>query len=197
MQELLQEVLDYEKHSYMPHNGTIERLEKVLQVLGKEGKMLNVNIVCEHEKYMPTYANDTDACMDLKVKVAEEVETKEGEKTVINTKFIKPNETVILGSGIKVSVPVGCVMLMYPRSSTGIKLHCMLSNTTGVIDSGYRDEVKIAITNFGSETVCLQDGQRVAQFMIIKRPKLALHCVEDNEDFREGDRQGGIGSTGV
>ena len=197
MQKLIQEALDYEKHSYMPHNGTIEKLEKVLQVLGKEEKMLNVNIVCEHEKYMPTYANDTDACMDLKVKIAEEIETETCGKAIINTKFIKPNETAIFGSGIKVSVPVNYVMLVYPRSSTGIKLHCMLSNTTGVIDSGYRDEVKVAITNFGNETVCLQDGQRVAQFMIIERPKLELHCVEDNEDFRQGDRQGGIGSTGV
>ena len=196
MQELIQEVLDYEQNSYMPHNGTIDKLKKILQI-GKDGKMLNVNIVCENEKYMPTYANETDACMDLKVKVVEEVESKDGEKLYVNTKFIKPNETVVLGSGIKASIPAGYVMLVFPRSSTGIKLHCMLSNTTGVIDSGYRDEVKVAITNFGTETVCLQDGQRVAQFMIIKRPKLALHCVEDNEDFREGDRQGGIGSTGV
>lgn len=88
-------------------------------------------------------------------------------------------------------------MLIFPRSSTGIKLNCMLANTTGVVDAGYRDEIKIAITNFGKETVCLKDAQRVAQFMIIPRPKINLNIVEDNDDFRNGDRGGGIGSTGV
>ena len=73
----------------------------------------------------------------------------------------------------------------------------MLSNTTGVIDSGYRDEIRMAVTNFGNETVCLQDGQRLAQFMVIPRPKLELEFVEDNEEFRQNDRCGGIGSSGT
>ena len=73
----------------------------------------------------------------------------------------------------------------------------MLSNTTGIIDSGYRDEIKLAITNFGNMAVEIVDGQRLAQFMIIPRPKVNLIQVEDNDDFRNGDRGGGIGSTGV
>ena len=88
-------------------------------------------------------------------------------------------------------------MLVFPRSSTGIKLNCMLSNTTGVIDAGYRDEIHLAVTNFGKTTVCLKDAQRIAQFLVIERPKIKLIEVEDNEAFREGDRGGGIGSTGV
>ena len=87
-------------------------------------------------------------------------------------------------------------MLIFPRSSTGFKLHCMLTNTTGIIDAGYRDEVKLAVTNFGTETVCLKDAQRIAQFMIIPRPYVNLNLVNDDNDFREGDRCGGVGSTG-
>ena len=152
---------------------------------------MKLKMVVEDEKYKPTYANDTDACMDLKVKIDEDNENNDE-----RVAFIMPNETKVFGTGVKVSIPLEHVMLIFPRSSTGIKLHCMLSNTTGVIDSGYRDEIRMAVTNFGNETVCLQDGQRLAQFMIIPRPKLELEFVEDNEDFRENDRGGGIGSSG-
>lgn len=151
---------------------------------------MKLKMIVEDEKYKPTYANDTDACMDLKVKI-----DKDNENNDERVAFIMPKETKVFGTGVKVSIPLEHVMLIFPRSSTGIKLHCMLSNTTGVIDSGYRDEIRMAVTNFGNETVCLQDGQRLAQFMIIPRPKLELEFVEDNEDFRQNDRGGGIGSS--
>ena len=151
---------------------------------------MKLKMVVEDEKYKPTYANDTDACMDLKVKIDEDNENNDE-----RVAFIMPKETKVFGTGVKVSIPLEHVMLIFPRSSTGIKLHCMLSNTTGVIDSGYRDEIRMAVTNFGNETVCLQDGQRLAQFMIIPRPKLELEFVEDNKEFRENDRCGGIGSS--
>ena len=151
---------------------------------------MKLKIVCDDEKYLPTYANDTDACMDLKVKIDENNENNDE-----RVAFIMPKETKVFGTGVKVSIPLEHVMLIFPRSSTGIKLHCMLSNTTGVIDSGYRDEIRMSVTNFGNETVCLQDGQRLAQFMIIPRPKLELEFVEDNDEFRQNDRCGGIGSS--
>lgn len=149
--------------------------------------MLDIKIVCEDEKYMPEYATEFDACMDLKVKI---------DSKAIWDYTIQPSETKVFETGIQVNIPNDHVMLIYPRSSTGIKLHCMLANTTAVIDSGYRDEIKIAITNFGDKSIKLEDGQRVAQFMVIPRPKINLIQVQDDENFREGDRGGGIGSTG-
>ena len=149
--------------------------------------MLDIKIVCEDKKYMPEYATEFDACMDLKVKI---------DSRAIWDYTIQPSETKIFETGIQVSIPNDHVMFIYPRSSTGIKLHCMLANTTAVIDSGYRDEIKIAITNFGDKSIKLEDGQRVAQFMVIPRPKINLIQVQDDENFREGDRGGGIGSTG-
>lgn len=147
--------------------------------------MIDVKIVCKDSKYMPSYANDTDACMDLKARL-------DYPHDIIN-----PGETIVYGTGVQVSIPEGYVMLVYPRSSTGIKMHCMLSNTTGVIDSGYRDEIQMAITNFGNMAVEINDGQRLAQFMIIPRPKVNLIQVEDDEEFRNNDRMGGVGSTGL
>ena len=146
---------------------------------------MKLKIVCESGKYLPQYANDTDACMDLKVRVDD---PQHG--------LIAPKMSKKYGTGIKVAIPDGYVMLVFPRSSTGFKLNCMLNNTTGVIDTGYRDEIMIALYNYGENAVTLEDGQRIAQFMIIPRPKLELVQVEDDERFREGDRGGGIGSTG-
>lgn len=162
--------------------------------------MLDLKIVCENERYLPTYANETDACMDLKVVVESTTKEENAEEIVTNSekcKFIRPNETVVFSTGVKVSVPENHIMMIYPRSSTGFKLNCMLANTTGIVDSGYRDEVKLAITNFGDKTVCLKDAQRVAQFVILPRPKINLIPVQDDEEFRTGNRGGGIGSTGV
>ena len=147
--------------------------------------MIDVKIVCEDKKYMPEYATEFDGCMDLKIKKSD------------GKHILFPNEQVILETGIQVAIPKDYVMLLYPRSSTGIKLNCMLCNTTGVIDAGYRDVIKLALYNYGNKPIELEDGQRVAQFMVIPRPKINLIQVQDDEKFRENDRGGGIGSTGT
>ena len=146
--------------------------------------MIDLRIVCDDDLYMPAYAHDTDACMDL--------------KACLNKRLIlvPPKKTVVVGTGIKVAVPEGYVMMLFPRSSTGFKLNCMFANGTGIIDAGYRDEVKMAIHNFGGYTVEIEDGQRLGQFMVIPRPKVRLTRVPDNFAFRLGDRKGGVGSTG-
>lgn len=145
---------------------------------------MKIKIVCDDEKYLPTYANETDACMDLKV-------------VVPNEKFIlAPKHSKVFRTGIKVQIPEGYVMMMYPRSSTGVKMKCQLMNGTGIIDAGYRDEIKIALYNFGDYSVEIEDGQRIGQFMIMPRPKLELEIVPDDEEFKQGNRGGGIGSSG-
>ena len=146
---------------------------------------MKLKIVCDDEKYMPTYANDTDACMDLKVIVPSK-----------NGFVLSPKQGKVFRTGIKVQIPEGYVMMMFPRSSTGVNLKCQLMNGTGIIDAGYRDEIKIALYNFGDYSQTIMDGQRIAQFMIIPRPKLELEIVPDDKNFREGNRGGGIGSTG-
>lgn len=146
---------------------------------------MKLKIVCEDSKYLPQYANETDACMDLKIKLNDQ---QHG--------LIAPGMSKKYGTGVQFSIPEGYVMLIFPRSSTGFKLNCMLGNTTGIVDSGYRDEVLLSLYNYGDKAVQLEDGQRVAQFMIIPRPKLELVEVWDDENFRHGDRGGGIGSSG-
>ena len=169
--------------------------------------MIDMKIVCE-DKYLPSYANDTDACMDLKVKIVnsdlrykyfdrfDDGEVLEPCFDLRNSSWILPNETRVFNSGVQVSIPEDYVMLVFVRSSTGIKKGLVLANGTGVIDSGYKDEIKMALYNIGNEPIQIKDGERLCQFMVIPRPKINLIRTKDNEEFREGDRGGGIGSTG-
>ena len=145
---------------------------------------MDLKIVCNNEKYLPKYANETDACMDLKIVIPE------------GKSLIAPYTMKTFSTGCKFQIPEGCVMQLFPRSSTGFKLNIMLANTTGIVDAGYRDEVKVALYNFGDKAVELEDGQRIAQMFIIERPKINLVQVADDDDFRSGNRGGGIGSTG-
>lgn len=141
---------------------------------------MQVNVVVKDE-FKPVYANETDACMDLK-----------STQDVV----IKPGEVCIIDSGVQIAVPEDYVLLMYVRSSTGIKKHLMLANGTGVVDTGFRESIKMVLYNFGKEEQEIKIGDRICQFLILPRPKLELNQVEDNEEFRNGDRGGGIGSTG-
>lgn len=145
---------------------------------------LNLLIRTERELEVPTYANETDACMDLKASIGEN-----------STIVIEPGETKVIGSGLRCVIPEEHVMLMFVRSSTGIKKNLCLANGTGIIDAGYRDEIKMALHNFGNTPVVIADGERVCQFMVIPRPKLSLLAATD-EELAKGNRGGGIGSTG-
>ena len=73
---------------------------------------------------IPTYAHATDAGMDL----------------VATSKTIDEYGNVVYGTGIALEIPNGYVGLVFPRSSNS-KKHLLLTNSVGVIDSGYRGEV--------------------------------------------------------
>lgn len=157
---------------------------------------MKLKIVAE-DKYLPKYANDTDACMDLKARIPisnplpSNIRLTHDKVSIM----INPGETVKVPSGVKVAIPEGYVMKMYVRSSTGIKKNLVLANGTGIIDAGYRDEIIMALHNFGKESVEIVDGDRICQFILLPFPKIELEQVEDDINFREGDRGGGIGST--
>ena len=150
---------------------------------------LKMDIVVRSPELTPQYATELDACLDIKIDLGENV-------TPYTSLAIPSGHTIAVNTGLQVKLPEDYVMLIFPRSSTGLKLHCMLANTVGVIDAGYRDEVKLLLHNYGEKAIYLTHAQKVAQFMVIPRPKVQLNLVQDDESFREGDRGGGFGSTG-
>jgi len=127
---------------------------------------------------IPTYAKEGDAGMDL---VATEITS--------NTTF-----DVSYGTGISLEIPEGFVGLVFPRSSIR-KYDLTLSNSVGVIDSGYRGEIQATFkkTN-GLDSLSYKVGDRIAQIMIIPYPLIDFQEVEYLSNTQRGE--GGFGSTG-
>jgi dUTP pyrophosphatase len=137
---------------------------------------------------IPSYAKDGDAGMD-----------------VIATSVISDTpEQITYGLGIALEIPKGFVGLVFPRSSIR-KTGLQLSNSVGVIDSGYRGELQATFNKiFGSEgfydetkmqtNEFYKVGDRVAQIMIIPYPPIEFDEVAELSDTERGE--GGFGSTG-
>ena len=107
---------------------------------------------------------------------------------------IEPGEIFWVPTGIALEVPVGCVGLVYARSSMGAKRGLAPANKVGVIDSDYRGEIRVVLLNHSKQPQTIQPGERVAQFIIT--PVVTANFIEA-EELDETDRGiGGFGSTG-
>jgi dUTP pyrophosphatase len=127
---------------------------------------------------LPVYQHPGDAGMDLFA--AEEVKLEAGEVKAVPT-------------GIKMAIPEGYVGLIWDKS--GISLQGV-HRLAGVVDSGYRGEVKVVMANLGRETHVFKQGQKVAQMLI--QSVQAVEIVDSGEgELDETTRgEGGFGSTG-
>lgn len=107
---------------------------------------------------------------------------------------IKSGETVFVHTGLAVEIPVGYVGLVFARSSIACKRGLAPANKVGVIDSDYRGEIMVAIHNHSNEDKRIEDGERIAQMVIV--PYLSVNYVLSDEldDTERG--KGGFGSTG-
>lgn len=107
---------------------------------------------------------------------------------------IAPGETVFIPTGIALEVPVGCAGLIYARSGMACKRGLAPANKVGVVDSDYRGEIMVALHNHGSESQTVENGERVAQFLITPVRMPDYTAVEELSDTDRN--QGGFGSTG-
>lgn len=133
------------------------------------------------EAVLPKYAKDGDAAVDLTAISKSEVLDNEGGFGYIQ-----------YGTGLAFEIPKGFVGLIFPRSSisnTGL----ILSNSVGVIDSGYRGEVG-ARFKYIPKTKDYNIGDRIAQMIIMPIPDVQFEEVEELSDSERGE--GGFGHTG-
>lgn len=99
-------------------------------------------------------------------------------------------------TGLSVQIPEGYVGLIFPRSSIS-NYHLSLSNAVGVIDSGYRGEIKFRFkkTNTGPAANYYKVGDRIGQLIIMPYPLVLIEEVTELDDSARGN--GGFGSSGV
>lgn len=108
---------------------------------------------------------------------------------------IKPNETILIHTGIAMEIPEGLVGLVYARSGLASKRGLAPANCVGVIDSDYRGEIMVALHNHSTTEQVIEHGERVAQMVIA--PYISA-VYEETTTLSDTDRgQGGFGSTGT
>ena len=142
---------------------------------------IELPIQLEEGAQVPTYAHDSDAAADLYA--LEDVE--------IPAHFY----SVPVKTGVHIQLPEGWVAMVLPRSSIGAKTTLRLSNSQGVIDSGYRGEIRAIYDNVGPEPYQIHKGGRIAQMYIMPSYRFKAKEVDSLEDSDRG--QAGFGSTGT
>jgi len=129
---------------------------------------------------LPAYARADDAGLDLHA---------------AETVTLKPGDRMLVATGIALAIPPGFAGFVLPRSGLALRHGVTLLNTPGLIDAGYRGEIKVLLVNHGTAPVTLQRGDRVAQLMVQRVEHVALAPVAELPDSARGD--GGFGSTGA
>lgn len=104
---------------------------------------------------------------------------------------LSAGQSKVVGTGVKVEIPLGYVGLVFPRSSTG-KQGFALANTAGVIDASYRGEVLLAVRP--TANIHFSAGAKVAQLVVVPCLTSFIQC-DELSDTERGEN--GFGSTGA
>ena len=107
---------------------------------------------------------------------------------------IKPNQSVLVPTGLSIAIPDDTEVQIRPRSGLAAKSNISVLNTPGTIDSDYRGELKIILINHGKEDFLINNGDRIAQMILMPVLKIEFEEVEDLPETIRGS--GGFGSTG-
>lgn len=130
----------------------------------------------------PYYASAGAAAMDLCACVDAPID-------------LPPMGRAIVPTGIAIALPSPqWVALVFARSGLGIKHGITLSNGVGVIDSDYRGEIKVGLTNLSEEGYTIQPGERIAQLAVTPVVQAQLTFTDTLDETDRG--AGGLGSTG-
>ncbi|MEE0705996.1 MAG: dUTP diphosphatase [Adlercreutzia sp.] len=144
--------------------------------------MLNIPIkLLDTELPAPAYAHPGDAALDIR-------------STISGT--LEPGERQLVPCGFALALPEGYAALVIPRSGLAAKHGISVVNAPGLIDSGYRGEIKVSLVNLDSDQAfSFERGDRIAQLMIIPVPAVHLQCADELPSSDRGAQ--GFGSSGL
>lgn len=132
-----------------------------------------------HDARLPRRAHPGDAGADL---------------FSVETVTIPPGERRDVGTGVALAIPGGHAGFVQPRSGLAFKYGIMVVNSPGLIDSGYRGEVRVSLYNSGREPFVVDVGERIAQLVIQRVEAPEFVAAEVLPDTVRGE--GGFGSSG-
>jgi dUTP pyrophosphatase len=109
---------------------------------------------------------------------------------------LSPGERASVGTGIAVAIPEGHAGLVLPRSGLAARYGISVVNAPGLIDAGYRGELRVLLLNTDREQAFeVAPGDRIAQLVLVRVEDPRLEETRELDDTRRG--LGGFGSTGV
>jgi len=133
------------------------------------------------EVITPKYKTDGSSGVDLSAFLDKEV-------------IIKPNSSELIPTGLQVAIPEELEIQIRPRSGLAAKESIGVLNSPGTIDSDYRGELKIILFNHGNKDFIINNGDRIAQMVLVPIVKMEFEEVDSLPNTVRG--QGGFGSTG-
>lgn len=108
---------------------------------------------------------------------------------------IPPGQSALVPAGFSIELPPGHEAQIRPRSGLAVKHSIGILNSPGTIDSDYRGEVKVILTNFGSEPFTVRRGDRIAQMVVGRYERVAWKESNGLDETPRG--AGGFGHTGM
>ena len=128
---------------------------------------------------VPSRAYEGDAGLDL---------------TAAERAEVGPGERVVVGTGLAVAIPSGHAGFVQPRSGLAAEHGITIVNTPGLVDSGYRGEIRIILLNTDAEqSFVVEPGMRIAQLVVVPVPPLEVVEVNHLPEAERGER--GFGSS--
>lgn len=142
---------------------------------------VKVKIVNKSKHPLPSYATALSAGMDLRANLGHTIE-------------ISPMSRVLIPTGLFIELPAGYEAQIRPRSGMALKKGVTVLNTPGTIDADYRGEICVILINLSSETVQIEDGERICQMVVA--PHAVVGWEEAETLSSTGRGEGGFGHTG-
>ena len=160
----------------------MEKLYQVFNDATNKYHLFNIDLPMTLDKgaHAPSYAHDSDAAADLYA-----LETVEIAGKSLGNK---------IRTGVKIQLPEGWLAMILPRSSMGTKTPLRLSNSVGLIDSGYRGELGVLYDNISDLPYTINAGDRIAQLLVMPSYRFQAKVVDTLEDSDRGET--GFGDSG-
>ncbi len=143
---------------------------------------MKIKIINKSENPLPKYESTQAAGMDIRCSLSEPV-------------TLQPLERKLFPTGLYLELPAGYEAQIRPRSGLALKRGITVLNTPGTIDADYRGEIGVILVNLSSESVTIENGERICQMVIARHEQPELEEVKILGETERG--AGGFGHSGV
>jgi dUTP pyrophosphatase len=163
---------------------------------------MKIQVIKTTTNELPSYGSVEAAGCDLradlwsiKEKFLFDTEIVRNEDSTVKGLLIHPGGRALISTGLQIALPVGYEAQIRPRSGLALKNGISVVNSPGTIDSDYRGDIGIILINHGFEPFMVEQGDRIAQMVIVKHEQAEFVEVQELDETSRGD--GGFGHTGT